>query len=316
MFSQRFLTDKHLRGFDKYKYNAKDTSPLSIYVIHPFWNRLVEIFPMWVAPNLMTFVGWFLLIINYTLLAYYDPDFHTTCNDVGVVRQPIPSWVYAVCGVLHFWSHTLDGLDGKQARRTKSSSALGELFDHGLDSLTVWLITTHMYSLTGTCWEWSIPPWLMFFTLQAAMVGFYACHWEKYITGVLFLPWSYDLSQLGTLVIYIAAWAYGVEILQFHIPPFGITFAVGFSLTVLMAAWVFGIPCSIWNVYLSYKDGSLKKKTLSEQLAPGFALLMWMVLPCAWAYMSHVDILNTETRWVYWLQGILYSNIVVSVIPE
>eukprot|EP00118_Oscarella_pearsei_P017031 m.167433 g.167433 ORF g.167433 m.167433 type:complete len:163 (+) comp38932_c0_seq1:84-572(+) len=64
----------------------------------------------------------------------------------------------------------------------------------------------------------------------------------------------------------------------------------------------------------SYKDGSLKKKTLSEQLAPGFALLMWMVLPCAWAYMSHVDILNTETRWVYWLQGILYSNIVCRLI--
>ncbi|CAF4381810.1 unnamed protein product, partial [Rotaria magnacalcarata] len=28
----------------------------------------------------------------------------------------------------------VDGMDGKQARRTKSSSALGELFDHGVDS--------------------------------------------------------------------------------------------------------------------------------------------------------------------------------------
>lgn len=30
-----------------------------------------------------------------------------------------------------------DNVDGKQARRTKSSSALGELFDHGCDSLFV-----------------------------------------------------------------------------------------------------------------------------------------------------------------------------------
>jgi len=27
---------------------------------------------------------------------------------------------------------TFDNVDGRQARRTKSSSALGELFDHGL----------------------------------------------------------------------------------------------------------------------------------------------------------------------------------------
>jgi len=28
----------------------------------------------------------------------------------------------------------VDGIDGKQARRTKTSSVLGELFDHGLDA--------------------------------------------------------------------------------------------------------------------------------------------------------------------------------------
>lgn len=30
---------------------------------------------------------------------------------------------------------TLDNVDGKQARRTQSSSPLGELFDHGCDAL-------------------------------------------------------------------------------------------------------------------------------------------------------------------------------------
>jgi ethanolaminephosphotransferase len=30
---------------------------------------------------------------------------------------------------------TLDNVDGKQARRTNSSSPLGELFDHGCDAL-------------------------------------------------------------------------------------------------------------------------------------------------------------------------------------
>jgi len=31
----------------------------------------------------------------------------------------------------------LDAMDGKQARRTKSSSPLGQLFDHGCDSFSL-----------------------------------------------------------------------------------------------------------------------------------------------------------------------------------
>lgn len=36
------------------------------------------------------------------------------------------------------WTYsTLDAIDGKQARRTKSSSPLGQLFDHGCDAFSV-----------------------------------------------------------------------------------------------------------------------------------------------------------------------------------
>ena len=30
----------------------------------------------------------------------------------------------------------------------------------------------------------------------AAVAGFYLSHWEKYITGVLYLPWLYDIIWL------------------------------------------------------------------------------------------------------------------------
>ncbi len=42
-----------------------------------------------------------------------------------------PRWVYYFNGFSVFWYLHLDCLDGKQARRTKSSSPLGQLFDHG-----------------------------------------------------------------------------------------------------------------------------------------------------------------------------------------
>jgi len=36
-----------------------------------------------------------------------------------------------------FIYQTLDAIDGKQARRIHCSSALGELFDHGCDALSI-----------------------------------------------------------------------------------------------------------------------------------------------------------------------------------
>ena len=44
---------------------------------------------------------------------------------------PVPPGVWVAVALLLFLSHTLDGIDGKQARRTGSSTPLGELFDHG-----------------------------------------------------------------------------------------------------------------------------------------------------------------------------------------
>ena len=43
-------------------------------------------------------------------------------------------------------AHTLDGIDGKQARRTGSSSPLGEMFDHGLDSWSTSLFLINFIS--------------------------------------------------------------------------------------------------------------------------------------------------------------------------
>lgn len=47
-----------------------------------------------------------------------------------------PLWAYLLCAVGLFVYQSLDAIDGKQARRTNNSSPLGELFDHGCDSLS------------------------------------------------------------------------------------------------------------------------------------------------------------------------------------
>lgn len=56
----------------------------------------------------------------------YSPD----------ARGEPPRWACALCALGLFIYQSLDSIDGKQARRTSSQSPLGELFDHGCDSIS------------------------------------------------------------------------------------------------------------------------------------------------------------------------------------
>lgn len=87
-----------------------------------------------------------LTVINYLLIAFYDYDF-TAATQLD--NYPIPKWVFLVAGINVFVAYTLDGIDGKQARRTGTSTPLGELFDHGLDSYSSLFIMIYLFSLFG-----------------------------------------------------------------------------------------------------------------------------------------------------------------------
>jgi hypothetical protein len=83
------------------------------------WNGFVELLPLWIAPNLVTLLGFFFILGNVILLELYVPDL------VG----PAPSWVYYSFAFGMWMYSTMDNVDGKQARRTGTSSPLGELFE-------------------------------------------------------------------------------------------------------------------------------------------------------------------------------------------
>lgn len=51
-------------------------------------------------------------------------------------KTAAPRWACALCALGLFVYQSLDAIDGKQARRTGSSNPLGELFDHGCDSVS------------------------------------------------------------------------------------------------------------------------------------------------------------------------------------
>ncbi|MEE6492916.1 hypothetical protein FKM82_016672 [Ascaphus truei] len=95
--------------------------------------------------------------------------------------QRAPVWTYLSCAVGLFIYQSLDAIDGKQARRTNSSTPLGELFDHGCDSLST------VFVVLGTCIAVQLgtnPDW-MFFCCFAGMFMFYCAHWQTYVSGTL-----------------------------------------------------------------------------------------------------------------------------------
>jgi phosphatidylglycerophosphate synthase len=97
----------------------------------PLCDYLVKFFPEWLAPNVITISGFFLNLLYFLITGYYT-------QFKGGFVPPWACFFSAFCYLLY---QILDNIDGKQARRTKSSSPLGLLVDHGTDACTTFFIT-------------------------------------------------------------------------------------------------------------------------------------------------------------------------------
>lgn len=126
LFDKKYLNAQQLAGFSSYKYNCIDNSPISVYISHPLWNWIVEYYPRWIAPNVLTLGGAVIVMGCYAIVSLFDYDL--TVNSPGAPpERNIPDWVWLLCSLGTFLAHLLDGTDGKQARRVGASGPTGEL---------------------------------------------------------------------------------------------------------------------------------------------------------------------------------------------
>ena len=108
-----------------------------------------------------------------------------------------------------------------QARRTDTSSPLGELFDHGCDAWATVFICGTFYSVFGRDLDgYSISELRMYGILWSIFLSFHLSHWEKYLTGVMYLPWSYDFSMLGGTILYLVTSVAGYQVGEIEVEPF------------------------------------------------------------------------------------------------
>ena len=180
-----YIPKEHFSSIRSYKYKSSDSSISYKYFMSPLCDYLVNFFPTWLAPNVITISGFFLNLLYFLITGYYT-------RFKGGFIPPWACFFSAFCYLLYM---ILDNIDGKQARRTKSSSPLGLLFDHGTDACTTFFITCGLGAILAleTIYQY-ILLWIMI------IVPFYLNNWEEYITGVMSLPIINGINE-GTFVI-------------------------------------------------------------------------------------------------------------------
>ena len=189
-----YVSPAYYDNLRNYQYKSADSSITYKYVISPMCNHLVKLFPEWVAPNVITVSGFFLNALYFSVTAYYSK----------LKGGEIPLWACIFSAFCYLIYQILDNIDGKQARRTNSSSALGLLVDHGTDSCTTFFITCGLGAIFGLeSMNQYILLWIMI------IVPFYLNNWEQYITGQLALPCINGINE-GTILIFILEIFFGI----------------------------------------------------------------------------------------------------------
>ncbi|GMT07200.1 hypothetical protein PENTCL1PPCAC_29374 [Pristionchus entomophagus] len=180
------LTGEEMKRLGDHKYSAVDTSYLDELCMKRFWESVVPLCPLWLAPNLITLIGLIINLGTCLILSYFSYS----------AREPAPSWAYAVAALGLFLYQTLDAIDGKQARRTNSSSPLGELFDHGCDAVSQVFVTLNIcYALSLGKVEGAVLA-----VNVLSVVIFYCAHWSTYCTGQLRFA-RFDVTEAQMMVI-------------------------------------------------------------------------------------------------------------------
>jgi phosphatidylglycerophosphate synthase len=174
----------------EYKYQVKDysiiTPPFKEYIVKP----LIKFVPWWIPANIITIVS---NICMYVALV------------IALYSKLAPVYNYFLAAILIFSYAVGDHIDGMQAKRTKTSSALGEFFDHYLDAFNTGILLMIIIKLYGVT-----NLYLITFFLSANYLAHASVFYEQYKTGWLIF------EKMGSLEAVLLA---SLMLLASCIPP-------------------------------------------------------------------------------------------------
>jgi phosphatidylglycerophosphate synthase len=212
----------------KYSYKSINNSLVNAFYKRYWLPIVIKLVPERASANLISILGnagaWAAFLILSGLVV----------GPMNVVARERP-WIFGVCALCLFFYHTLDNLDGMQARRTGSSGPLGEFVDHWFDSFNTFLIPLGL----GLAFP-EIPSLMVAITILLCCLADWLSLRTTRNSGVLvFGRVSSEEALLFSYVVCIAMWATGYD---FWIKPslFGIPLVV-FAYAVTPIAFIASI---------------------------------------------------------------------------
>jgi phosphatidylglycerophosphate synthase len=174
-----------------YEYQWEDHSLLTKYLKEPVFIPLVHALPRRITPNQVTLFGHAMVWVTVALVLALDAP---------------PALLIATMGLAFVTYALLDCIDGMFARHTGRTSRLGELLDHGLDAISLPLVSL------GIGVALRLPGWLILASTAAVAFMTFATFVHGYRVGYVVLGAIGSLEGITAAgIVAIAALGVGVD---------------------------------------------------------------------------------------------------------
>jgi phosphatidylglycerophosphate synthase len=184
----------------KYAYKSVNDSIVNRFYARYWLPLAIRAIPPGMSANLVSIIGDVAVWIAFLLLS------GVLAGPMSVVARPSP-WLFGLVGLLLFFYHTMDCLDGIQARRTGSSGPLGEFVDHWFDSINAILVPLGL----GLAFP-GIPPLLVASSiLLAGAAGWLSLRTTRNTGVLVFGRLSGEEGIFYGYAFCLAVWALGYD---------------------------------------------------------------------------------------------------------
>jgi phosphatidylglycerophosphate synthase len=275
------LTEKHLENMKNHKYSTTGYTTQD-NKMNPFWIKCASFLPYAFTPNMVTVTGLLCQFLSIIIISFYDLTF-------SVYLSP---YVYIFCAFMLFMAQTLDAIDGKHARNTKRSSSLGQLMDHGCDSMDNFLfcIVLSQAFLFGN----SIHTLMVQLLIQ---IPFYTYTLEENITGTLRTQINnvgvteYQFFCMGLLLL---SALFGEKLIVLEI------FGIKLIIIILYCVVVSSIANTLYLIWIDVKQLNADIK----RFTPLFTMIAFAV---AEFFSYQLNLYKNKPLLVVLLNGLYYS---------
>eukprot|EP00871_Galdieria_phlegrea_P004394 jgi/Galph1/4956/GphlegSOOS_G3637.1 len=299
-----FFSEKQLAVLREYRNFGEDRSILYRWILSKFYDSIVHLLPLWMAPNLVTFIGLLCAVTSHGIVLYFCPELDDDASRVVYLLAFVGLFIYMV----------LDNLDGRQARRTKSSSPLGHLFDHGCDALNVTLS-----GLTfATVIRLGASFWTIFIVWVYGMLPFFFATLEEFFTGALILRQINGPNEglIIMQVLYLFTALKGSNFWKQQVSFFNLRFPIPWNKFLILLAVPLCVPTVIGNYREIWRDAVRKRKCLKTRKIRSFQYA-WPFISfscCMFLWFAQSSVLQSHLFVFVWTCGLVFFALVTRLI--